>query len=346
MSDHGLTYTEAGVDVDAAYQSLRRVADVVQSTHGPGVVGAPGGFGGMFDPRLQGMERPVLVSTIDGVGTKTIVAHMCGQYRGLGVDLVHHCANDLVCQGARPLFFLDYFGCSRLDQPVFEDVVSGAAEACRALGCALIGGETAEMPGVYHPEEIDIVGCMVGVVEYEHRLPRSKPKPGDRLVGIASNGLHTNGYSLARLALFERGGLSVRDLVPGTEQTIGDALLTPHTLYAPAVLEILAEFPGVTGVAHITGGGLPDNLPRAIPGDLQALIVRSTWTPLPIFDLIQQTGGVPQFDMDRTFNLGIGMVLVVDYDDCDAVVRALNERGHHAAEIGKLQAGAHDVQIV
>lgn len=346
MTEQGLSYSSAGVDIDAAKRSLRRVSEAVAATRTPEVLSGLGGFGGMFDGRFSDMARPVLVSTIDGVGTKTIVAEMAGQFGGLGADIVNHCANDLLCQGARPLFFLDYFGCSRLDAEAFESVVLGAARACAAVGCALIGGETAEMPGVYAEDSVDVVGCMVGVVEHEQRLPRAKAKAGDRLIGIASNGLHTNGYSLARRALFERGGLSVRDLVPGTGETIGEALLKPHTCYSNQVLSVLPRFPGVTGIAHITGGGIPDNLPRAIPTDLQALVVRQSWTPLPIFSLIQECGGIPQPEMDRAFNMGVGMIVVVDYDEADALTLALGEAGLHAAEIGKLQNGANDVQII
>lgn len=346
MTERNLTYASAGVDIEGAARALRNVTEKVVATHNDQVVSGLGGFGGMFSASFPDLQAPVLVSSIDGVGTKVKVAAMAGDWSGIGRDIVNHCVNDILCQGARPLFFLDYFGCSALDPSVFEQVVSGAADACREVGCVLIGGETAEMAGVYHDGEIDVVGSIVGIVDFDKRLPKPKAQDGDRLVGVASNGLHTNGYSLARKALFEVGGFSVRDSLPGTEQSIGDALLVPHRTYFHSIYPLLQEFSGIYGLAHITGGGLQDNLSRALPSDLQAVVHKRLWEPLPIFRLIQTTGGVSDEEMYAAFNMGIGMVLVVSHDQADAVIDRLNESGEHAAEIGKLRRGPNDVQVI
>lgn len=341
-----LTYRDAGVDIDEAHRALRSVIPGIQATHTEGVVAGIGGFGGLFRLDLAGMERPLLVSSIDGVGTKTKVATMVGQFEGLGYDIVNHCVNDILCQGAKPLFFLDYYGTSRLNGAVFEQVLSGMSQACIEAECALIGGETAELPGVYVEDELDVVGTIVGVVDAEKKLPRSKPSPGDAIVGIASDGLHTNGFSLARRALFDVGGLSVRDEVPGLGSSIGDELLRPHRCYYRSVYPLLQEMPQIHALAHITGGGLYDNLPRVIPNDVQAIIDRRSWSPLPIFRLIQEAGHISDAEMFRSFNMGIGMVVLVDKEYAPAVVQRLNQAGESAAIIGSVQKGPNDVQIL
>ena len=347
MSDEGLSYSAAGVDIDTAQSSLRGVADAVKETYTERVLGGIGGFGSLFAAQFPDLINPALVSSIDGVGTKTKVAHMVGDYSNIGRDIVNHCINDILCQGAHPLFFLDYFGCAKLDPMAFHQVVTSAAEACKETGCALIGGETAEMPGVYADGEIDVVGAIVGITDDNARLPQTPIKPNDRLIGLPSNGLHTNGYSLARRALFEIGNLSVRDPLPGQEDTtIADALLAPHTCYYPALSGLLNSNSGLLAAAHITGGGLVDNLPRVLPADLQAKIVRRSWEPLPIFQAIQQLGQIPDAEMFRAFNMGIGMVLVVDQDSTDIVLNHLAEQNMPAAEIGKLQKGVNEVQLV
>lgn len=346
MSERPLSYRDAGVDIDEAGRALRSVGEAIVATHDERVIAGLGAFGGLFDPKISAYERPLLVSSIDGVGTKTKVAAMTGNYSALGADLVNHCVNDILCQGARPLIFLDYFGCARLESDVFEQVVRSAADACLDNGCALIGGETAEMPGVYLDDEIDIVGSIVGIVEAEARLPRGVVQAGDRLIGLASSGLHTNGYSLARRALFEVGGLSVRDEVPGDTGSIGDVLLRPHRSYLRAVLPLVESMPELKAVAHITGGGLYDNLPRVLPEGVRAVIERSTWRPLPVFGLIQQTGNIPDSEMFRAFNMGIGMVLVVSPDGVDRALSELSAMGEPAAIIGRLEAGTRDVTIV
>lgn len=345
MEDQPSGYAAAGVNIDEAERSLSSVGDAIGATYNERVLSKSGSFGGLFDARFTHMTRPVLVSSIDGVGTKTKVASMTGDYSGIGKDIVHHCANDILCQGAKPLFFLDYFGCSRLDAAEFHQVVTGAAEACASLDCPLIGGETAEMPGVYHEGEIDIVGCMVGILEFDHQLPKQTIKPGNHLIGLASNGLHTNGYSLARKVLFQDAGLSVKDQLPESGLTIGEALLAPHTCYVREVLPLVEEG-RILGIAHITGGGLLDNLPRALPANTQATIYRKSWEPLEIFRQIQTLGNIPDSEMFRAFNMGIGMVLVVDGDEVEGVVERLNLVGMPSAEIGKLSSGPKDVQIV
>jgi len=346
MPDEAMTYRAAGVDIDEAQRALRGVAERIQATHSENVLGGIGGFGGLFAATFPGMAQPVLVSSIDGVGTKTKVAAMAGDFSGLGHDIVNHCVNDILCQGARPLFFLDYYGTSKLSSLVFDQVVGGMADACGEVGMALIGGETAEMPGVYLDDEIDVVGTVVGVVDLEKRLPRRKSKAGDSLVGIASNGLHTNGYSLARRSLFEMGGLSVRDNVPGLSTTIGEELLRPHRCYFNSVHPLLDEDNTVYAIAHITGGGIHDNLVRVLPSDTQAVIERRSWTPLPIFQMIQEIGQIPDSEMFRAFNMGIGMILIVDRDSAAGVVQRLNQAGEAAAIIGQTQKGSQDVQVV
>ena len=341
-----LTYRASGVDIDGAQRSLRAVLGEIQSTHDEKVVGGVGGFGALFKGSFPGIENPLLVSSIDGVGTKTKVAAMVGDYSNLGKDIVNHCVNDILCQGARPLFFLDYYGCSRLHSLSFEQVVRGMAQACAEVGCALIGGETAEMPGVYHDDEIDVVGSIVGVVDAEKKLPRSKMQPGDAVIGIASSGLHTNGYSLARRALFEVGGLSVRDEVPGLGITIGEALLKAHKCYFNAVYPLIQEQEGIYAIAHLTGGGFYDNIPRVLPTDCRVMIEKRSWTPLPIFQLIQEVGNIPDVEMYRTFNMGIGMILIADRFIAPGIVQRLNESGETAAIIGEVQSGTHDVQVM
>ncbi|HEY3779654.1 MAG TPA: phosphoribosylformylglycinamidine cyclo-ligase [Fimbriimonadaceae bacterium] len=346
MLQDPLTYQAAGVNIDEAQRALRSVSAEIQSTYTEGVVSGVGGFGGVFKGTFEGYERPLLVSSIDGVGTKTKVAAMVGSFKGLGEDIVNHCVNDVLCQGAKPLFFMDYFGTSNLSATVFEEVLQGVAEACRLAGCALLGGETAEMPDVYHDEEVDIVGSIVGVVDADRKLPRGKMQPNDLIIGLASNGLHTNGYSLARKALFEMGGLSVRDEMPGLGTTIGEELLRPHKSYLPFVYPLIQETDAIHAVAHVTGGGFFDNLPRVMPSDVQAVIERRAWTPLPIFQLIQQTGNIPDSEMFRAFNMGIGMVLFVQREAAAAIVQRLQQYGEAAAVIGTVVPGPHDVQLI
>ncbi|MCE9558868.1 MAG: phosphoribosylformylglycinamidine cyclo-ligase [Armatimonadetes bacterium] len=345
MSETPISYADSGVNIDEAARALRAVAPLISRTHDSRVLGGIGGFGGLFDGSFT-EDRPVLVSSIDGVGTKTKVAAMVGDYSNLGRDLVNHCINDILCQGAKPLFFMDYFGCSHLQGSVFEAVVGGAAEACFESGCALVGGETAEMPGVYHDDEIDIVGAIVGIVSQGMQLPKPGIEPNDAIIGIASSGLHTNGFSLARKVLFDIGGLSVRDEVPGLGTALGLELLRAHRCYFNSVYPLLQEVPEIMAIAHITGGGLYDNLPRVLGQDVRATIDRRSWTPLPVFELIERVGNVAWPEMYRTFNMGIGMVLVVKRDVASAVVQRLSQAGEMASVIGEIERGPRDVQIV
>lgn len=346
MSSEPLTYKDSGVNIDEAQRALRSVVSGIQGTYTPNVISGVGGFGSLFLASFEGIHNPVLVSSIDGVGTKTKVAAMMGQFRNLGHDIVNHCVNDILCQGAKPLFFMDYYGCSRLEGLQFEELLQGLVEACSNVGAALVGGETAEMPGVYLDGEIDLVGSIVGIVDYDRRLPRGKMNGGDAVIGIMSNGLHTNGYSLARRALLEIGGMSVRDEVPGTGRSIGEELLQPHRCYFNSVYPLLQETDAIYAVAHVTGGGLYDNLPRVMPSDIRAVIERRSWNTLPIFTLIQAMGNIPDHEMFRTFNMGIGIVLFCDRYAAPGIVQRLSEAGEQAAVIGELQSGPHDVQIV
>ncbi len=346
MPDEQLTYRSSGVDIDEAQRALRAVLGEVKETYSDSVVGGVGGFGALFRPNFGEMDKPLLVTSIDGVGTKTKVAAMVGDYSNLGLDIVNHCVNDILCQGARPLFFLDYFGCSRLQGLMFEEVVRGMARACKEVGASLVGGETAEMPGVYHEDEIDLVGSIVGIVDQERKLPRGKMQPGDSVIGIASNGLHTNGYSLARRALFEVGGMSVRDEISGLGTTIGAELLRPHRCYFNSLYPIIQDTENVYAVAHITGGGLYDNIPRVLPSDVRVVLEKRSWTPLPIFNLIQETGNIPEAEMYRAFNMGIGMVVIADRFIAPAIVQRLNSSGESAAIIGEVQPGSNEVQIL
>lgn len=346
MPDDALTYASAGVNINEAERALRSVLPNIRATYNDSVVGGVGGFGGLFKAQFPELERPVLVSSIDGIGTKTKVAAMAGKFDGLGADIVNHCVNDILCQGARPLFFMDYFGTSRLSGPIFEAVVNSAAAACASVGAVLLGGETAEMPGVYHDEEVDVVGAIVGVVDHERKLPRPSISAGDVVIGIASDGLHTNGFSLARRALFERGGYSVRDEVPGVGRSMGEELLRPHRCYFNSVFPLLQEGADISGIAHITGGGLYDNIPRVLPSDVQVVIERRAWTPLPIFRLIQEAGEIADAEMFRAFNMGVGMILVTSRDSAPAILQRLHDSGESAALIGEVQRGSHDVQIV
>ncbi len=316
MADGGLTYRDAGVDIDTATRGLRRVKSLIEATQGEDCLGGVGGFGGLF--RMpQGMSEPLLVASTDGVGTKIHVAVMAGRHDTVGEDLVNHCVDDILVQGARPLFVLDYFACGTLTEELLVDVVSGFARGCASNGCALLGGETAEMPGTYQPGDYDLAATVVGVVERGALLPRSDVAPGDVVIGLRSSGLHTNGFSLARKALFERASLTVvsRPQILGGA-SVADALLAVHRSYAPLLLPLL---PGgaVKAMAHITGGGFPDNLPRVLPAGVGAEIDAMAWEPLPIFRLIQSSGDVPDAEMYRTFNMGMGMLLIAAPDRAD-----------------------------
>lgn len=339
------TYADAGVDIDAANEAVLRMKENIRSTFTPNVLADVGSFGALFALDKNAVNEPVLVSSIDGVGTKLKVAFLMDRHDTVGRDLVWHCVNDILVQGARPLFFLDYFGTGKLSPTVAADVVKGIAEGCRSVGCALVGGETAELPGMYAEGEYDVAGCIVGLVDRGRIIDGRKVGPGDALVGLASDGLHTNGYSLARHVLLEKASLPLERYMPELGRTLGDELLAPHRCYAPAVLPLLEEF-DIHAMAHITGGGFYDNIPRSLPADCKAVVDRRTWTPAPIFQLIQELGGVSDTEMFRTFNMGIGMVLIVEREQAPFIVERLKFEGENAAMIGEVLRGSHGVQVI
>lgn len=302
-------YAAAGVDIALGNRVKKGLQDKVRSTYGPEVLGRIGGFGGLFRADFRELKEPILVSSIDGVGTKLKVAIALGKHGSIAQDLVNHCINDIAVIGARPLFFLDYIGAQRLDPLVFDQLISGFAKACKQGGCALIGGETAQLPDVYHPGEYDLAGCIVGLVDRHKMLEGSRIVPSDVLIGLPSNGLHTNGFSLARKVLMQKMRLDLSRKVDGLARPLGEELLRIHRNYQP----LLASLPPgrLKGAAHITGGGLVDNLPRILPATCDALIDTSTWSVPAIFRLIQRSGGISTDEMYEVFNMGIGMVLVV-----------------------------------
>jgi phosphoribosylformylglycinamidine cyclo-ligase len=325
MSEKKITYKDAGVDIKAGEQLVDSIKDIVRETHNANVLSNIGGFGGLFSADFSSMDEPVLVSSVDGVGTKLIVAFKTGIYDTVGQDLVNHCVNDIAVCGATPLFFLDYFSTGKLEQKVGFNVISGFAKACRENGVALIGGETAEMPDIYSEGEFDLAGTVVGVVDKKELITGSEIRPGDLLIGFSSSGLHTNGYSLARKVLFNE--YDVNDQPQELNRSIGDELLQVHRSYLP-VISALKQVDGVNGFSHITGGGIEGNTRRILPDGLSLDIDWESWERLPIFHLIQQTGNVPEEDMRATFNLGIGLIAVVSnsaMDELNNVCKDLNE---------------------
>ncbi|HOK54521.1 MAG TPA: phosphoribosylformylglycinamidine cyclo-ligase [Armatimonadota bacterium] len=339
-----ITYRDAGVDIDAGIEAVRRMKESVRATYTDSVLTDVGSFGGMF--KLNGgFTDPVLVSSIDGVGTKVKVAVAMQKHDTIGKDLVNHCVNDILVQGARPLFFLDYFAAGKLDPIVASEVVRGAADACKEVGCVLIGGETAEMPGVYMEGEYDLAGSIVGVVERDKIIDGSNVVAGDMAVGIASSGLHTNGYSLARHVLLDVAGYKLDQYIPEIGKVLGDELLEPHRCYFNSVWQILNEYE-VHAMAHITGGGFYDNLPRVLPADCQITLERRSWVAPPIFQFIQDTGNIPDPEMYRTFNMGVGMVLIVARHRAVEIAQMLEELGERAWIIGEVRKGGREVAVL
>ena len=315
-----LDYADTGVDIEVGNRAVALMKAAVKSTYGPEVLAGIGSFGGLYDASvLKGMKTPVLAASTDGVGTKVKIAAQAGRYRSVGYDIVNHCINDILVQGARPLFFLDYFATSKLDPQIVAEVVTGISEACRAAGCALIGGETVEMPGVYAPGEFDIAGTIVGVLEREAALPRPNVKPGDILVGVRSSGPHTNGYSLIN-KVFE--GVPLEMVLPELGIPLEEALLAPHRSYYPILYSLLSD---IKALAHLTGGGFIENIPRVLPENVDAVIDRQAWTVPPLFRLIQERGDIAATEMYRVFNMGIGMVGIVDKQHVDSLQKAIPE---------------------
>jgi len=341
-----MDYKSSGVDIDAGHETVRRIKTLAQSTFTPGVLSDIGSFGGLFKLDTAAWKEPVLVSSADGVGTKLKVAFMAGAHRTIGVDLVNHCVNDILVQGAVPLFFLDYLATGRLSPDVVEQVVQGLSRACRDNGCALIGGETAEMPGFYADGEYDVAGFIVGAVDRSQIISGQAIAAGDVLLGIPSSGLHTNGYSLARRVAFDIMGLKVDSHVPDLGETIGEALLRPHRSYLPVVRPLLGRGL-IKGMAHITGGGITDNLPRVLPAGTTARVKRASWRVPTIFRWIGESGGVPEYDLRRALNMGIGLILVVAPKDVDAVRHELLNAGEaNSVVIGDIIPGDPAVEYV
>jgi phosphoribosylformylglycinamidine cyclo-ligase len=336
-------YAAAGVDIDAQEKGLARVKKLAKSTFTPGVLTEIGSFGGLFRPDLQGMAEPVLVASADGVGTKLVVARMAGDYSSVGRDLVNHCVNDILVQGAEPLFFMDYLGAGVLEPAKMVELVSGVAEGCRENGCALLGGETAEMPGFYQPGDYELVGFIVGIVDRPKVLDGSRVAAGDVLVGLPSSGLHTNGYSLARKAVFEKAGLGIGDKAPwDKKRTVGESLLEPHLSYLKAVRPLLGHA-ALHGMAHVTGGGITDNLPRILPEGTHALIRMGSWPVPDLFHFLQESGEVETGEMLRVFNMGIGMILAVAPSGLAEVLGLLRSMGQKSWVLGTVQPGGSGV---
>jgi len=336
MTKKKKAYARAGVDVDLGNRLKRQIELLVTQTHSAAagqILGRIGGFGGLFRANFPGMRDPVLVASVDGVGTKLKIAFAMNKHDTVGADLVNHCVNDIAVFGARPLFFLDYIGCEKLEPRVFEQLIRGFARACRAAGCALLGGETAQMPGMYRKGEYDLAGCIVGVVDRTKIIDGSKIKPGDVILGLASNGLHTNGYSLARKILFEKMRLKMTFRLPELAIAVGEELLRVHKNYQP----LLAKAPSgiIKGLAHITGGGLIDNVPRILPQKCDALIDTKSWRVLHIFQILHRNGNVDWREMYQVFNMGIGMVAVVAEQDARRAMSILK-----AKRIGRIERGS------
>ena len=340
-----IRYQDAGVNIDAANEAVARIRQLARTTFNTHVLSDIGSFGGMFDGSFAGIREPVLVASCDGVGTKLKVAIAANIHNTIGYDLVAHSINDILVQGARPLFFLDYIAAGKLDPEVIAQIVEGLTRGCREGGCALLGGETAEMPGLYSPDDYDIAGFIVGVVDRSRIIDGSRIAPGDVVLALPSFGLHTNGYSLARKLLFEVSGHSVETHIPELGSTIGEELLKPHKNYLPA-LERLIEHDGVIkGLAHITGGGLVDNIPRILPEGVDVVIRGGSWPVLPIFDLLENIGDVPPDDMLRTFNLGIGMVVIVAKENMEMVSHDFINAEEQYYVIGEVQEGSRKVRF-
>ncbi len=339
-----MTYKDAGVDIDAGNRSVQLIKDCVKATYRPEVLGDLGGFGGLFALQASKYKEPVLVSGTDGVGTKLRLAFMLDKHDTIGQDAVAMCVNDILVQGAEPLFFLDYLAVGKLDPEQVADVVKGVASACRESGCALIGGETAEMNGFYPEGEYDIAGFAVGVAEKSKLITSEKVKEGDILLGLPSSGVHSNGYSLVRKIVFEHKGFKGNEYIEELGKTIGEELLTPTRLYPQSCLPLLREF-DLHGLVHITGGGFYDNIPRALPEAFAVEINAETWQVPAIFKLLQQWGNVDWHEMYRTFNMGIGMVLIASVDEAEKVEAFLAARGETVYEIGRVVKGNHDVTI-
>jgi len=337
-----ITYKKAGVDIDAGNEFVRLIRPLVDGTRRDGVLGGIGGFGGLFQLDIKKYKDPVLVSGTDGVGTKLKIAFMMDKHDTIGIDLVAMCVNDIVVCGAEPLFFLDYIATGRLHPPMCVDVVKGIAEGCRLAGCALIGGETAEMPSIYQDAEYDLAGFSVGVVEKDKVIDGRKIKPGDKVIGLASSGLHSNGYSLARKVIIDKVGMKVSDRIDILNKTIGEELLTPTRIYVRTVLHMMQHF-DIKGIAHITGGGLTENIPRVLPEGTKVILYPGRWNAHAIFYLIEKWGNIERDEMYRDFNMGIGMVMILPEAQAEAAMGELIKCGEEPCIIGEVAEGDRSV---
>ncbi|MEJ5185719.1 MAG: phosphoribosylformylglycinamidine cyclo-ligase [Candidatus Geothermincolales bacterium] len=335
----GLTYCDAGVDVEAARSAVNLIKEVAASTFGPQVLGGIGGFSSLFRLELEGMEEPVLVSSVDGVGTKVKIAQMLGKHDTIGIDLVAMCVDDLVTCGARPLFMLDYLAMGKVVPEKVKEIVSGIVRGCKRAGCALVGGETAEHPGILEEDEYDLAGFVVGVVDRKRIIDGSAIRPGDVILGIRSSGLHSNGYSLVRKVFFELNDFDPNDRLRGLCGTLGEELLVPTEIYAPGILKLIQEVK-VKGIAHITGGGLIENIPRILPPDVDAHIDVASWHPQSIFKIIRDMGNVDEVEMYKTFNMGIGMAVVVGVEEFRQAIHVLGLMNYKAFRIGEIREGS------
>jgi phosphoribosylformylglycinamidine cyclo-ligase len=340
-----LTYKSSGVDISAGDRATERIKVLAKSTFTPGVLKGIGSFGGFFSLKTNEYKSPVLVSSVDSVGTKLKVAFMMRKHDTVGEDIVNHCVNDILVHGARPLFFLDYIGIGELRPEVVAQVVKGLSRGCRKAGCALVGGETAELPEFYKKDEYDLAGCIVGVVEKAEIIDGSKIRPGDRIIGLKSDGLHTNGYSLARKVLFGRARLRVNEYVKELRTTVGKELLKVHRCYAPSIFSVLNKF-RIKGMAHITGGGIQGNLKRILPSSCDARISADSWRVPPIFDFLQRLGNIDDGEMFRAFNMGIGMILVVSKKDADGILKQLSSLKETPYLIGEITPGTGKARLL
>ncbi|MEO7864980.1 MAG: phosphoribosylformylglycinamidine cyclo-ligase [Sphingomicrobium sp.] len=338
MTDKPLTYADAGVSIDAGNRLVKAIGPAAKSTARPGADGALGGFGGLFDLKAAGYDDPLLVAANDGVGTKLKLAIDSGQHAGVGIDLVAMCANDLIVQGAEPLFFLDYYACGKLDPEVAAKVVESIAKGCRIAGCALIGGETAEMPGMYSAEDYDLAGFCVGAVDRDKLLTGDLIAPGDVILGLASAGVHSNGFSLVRRIIADNCWALDQMFSETGDRSLGDTLLTPTRIYVRSLLSLVQQG-RIKGLAHITGGGILENIPRVLPDTSHAVVEAGNWPLPPIFTLLQRGGAIEPGEMARTFNCGIGMAVIVASNEADGIAKALEEAGETVFRIGRIAAG-------
>ncbi len=343
-SHKGLTYSDSGVSIEKADQAKARISKLAASTFNSSVISGIGSFGGLFRPDLSGYSDPVLVSSADGVGTKLKLAFMTGRHNTVGLDLVSHCTDDILVMGAEPLFFLDYIATGVLEPSVVGDIVEGLARGCREAGCVLIGGETAEMPDFYQPGEYDLAGFIVGIADRRRLLQPDMVREGDVLIGLPSTGLHTNGYSLARRLFFEELQMKADTWVEELGKSVGEELLTPHKNYLPSIKPLLSTG-FLHGMAHITGGGIPGNLNRVLPGELDAVVDRSSWKVPPIFEFIREHGEIELTEMFRAFNMGIGMILIVSKSTEEQVQAMLRSKGESPVVLGKVVKGSGKVVL-